>query len=705
MSIGSKARATDPKERIRQLIAEYAGDVSSLYQHGRIQYVQKLSETYRFFHNELEFIEVFKVQSGFNVIAGNPPWIKLIFEEKGILSETFPEVVIRKTSASSVKKYYSSTLVEKSIKISYYDEYIETESISNFIGSLQNYYYLKGQQSNLYKAIIINGLNQISEDGYLGLLHPESIYDDPNGNLLRNKVFKHLRFHFQFVNTLKLFPEILHWVTYGANIYSGEYLENICFKSIYNLYHPYTIENSFLHKGIGNCGGLKVKDEKSSSYIWNQLPHKERIITINKDVLRLFAKLNKDQGDCSSVKLMSIHSTHILAILDKFSRNRMRINDIDHKTFMGWDENQAQQEGIIKRETRWANINNYELILNGPHFYISQLLYKSPKRICDKPLDYSTIDLQLIDTQFQTRTNFIPSEDIESFTNRFKYLGERWIDKYKLVLSRRLSLSGERTLQVSLAPPRVSHINSVISIVCKNESELVQISAILSSIPLDFYVKSLGRGDLYDFIIRDLLYTSKYQEYLSIRSLLLNCLTNEYSEIWSNQWNDTWENCCWAKDDMRLKDFKTLAKKWSWDTPLRNWYERRWALVEIDIIVSMALGLSLEELLLIYSVHFPVLQQNEDDTWYDQKGNIVFTCSKGLTGVGLDRSEWERITKQVNPMQRTLKEGDTYEHTITKSELYYGKKITYYAPFDKCDRVEDYKIAWKHFEKVFSENK
>ena len=56
-------------------------------------------------------------------------------------------------------------------------------------------------------------------------------------------------------------------------------------------------------------------------------------------------------------------------------------------------------------------------------------------------------------------------------------------------------------------------------------------------------------------------------------------------------------------------------------------------------------------------------------------------------------------------MQRTLKEGDTYEHTITKSELYYGKKITYYAPFDKCDRVEDYKTAWKHFEKVFAENK
>ena len=110
----------------------------------------------------------------------------------------------------------------------------------------------------------------------------------------------------------------------------------------------------------------------------------------------------------------------------------------------------------------------------------------------------------------------------------------------------------------------------------------------------------------------------------------------------------------------------------------------------------MALGLTLEELILIYNVQFPVLQQNEDDTWYDTTGNIVFTCSKGLTGVGVDRSVWNTI--------KDLKAGDTYEHTIEKSELYHGKKVTYYAPFDKCDRVEDYKTAWAHFEQIFKEN-
>ena len=152
----------------------------------------------------------------------------------------------------------------------------------------------------------------------------------------------------------------------------------------------------------------------------------------------------------------------------------------------------------------------------------------------------------------------------------------------------------------------------------------------------------------------------------------------------------------WSKPDCRLKPFDTLTPEWQWSTPLRNWFERRQALVEIDVITAMALGLILDELILIYNVQFPVLQQNEDETWYDTRGNIVFTCSKGLTGVGLDRKDWEAI--------RTMNAGQTYEHTITKSELYYGKKITYYAPFDKCDRVEDYKVAWKWFEGVFHQD-
>ena len=180
-----------------------------------------------------------------------------------------------------------------------------------------------------------------------------------------------------------------------------------------------------------------------------------------------------------------------------------------------------------------------------------------------------------------------------------------------------------------------------------------------------------------------------------VRVLMLNCLNKYYRDLWEQSFKESFSQDSWSKKDSRLKRFDTLSQVWQWETPLRNWYERRQALVEIDVITAMALNLTLEELTLIYNVQFPVLQQNEDDTWYDTTGNIVFTCSKGLTGVGVDRPVWETI--------RDLKAGETYEHTIEKSELYHGKKVTYHAPFDKCDRVEDYKTAWAHFEKVFGE--
>lgn len=138
------------------------------------------------------------------------------------------------------------------------------------------------------------------------------------------------------------------------------------------------------------------------------------------------------------------------------------------------------------------------------------------------------------------------------------------------------------------------------------------------------------------------------------------------------------------------------------NTPLRNHFERRQALVEIDVIASMALGLSLNDLELMYRIQFPVLQQKEADTWYDANGKIVFTCSKGLTGVGVDRPVWDKIRVEA---EKAIAEGRPYEyeHTIEKSELYHGQKVTYVAPFDHPDRIADYRRAWDHFSKIFNE--
>lgn len=184
----------------------------------------------------------------------------------------------------------------------------------------------------------------------------------------------------------------------------------------------------------------------------------------------------------------------------------------------------------------------------------------------------------------------------------------------------------------------------------------------------------------------------------------MNCLTKYYADLWQELWQDEYREEQWSIDDPRLKPFDTLTREWQWATPLRNYFERRQALVEIDVIAAMALGLSLKDLEMIYSIQFPVLQQNEGDTWYDQKGNIVFTCSKGLTGVGCDRPEWNAIRGTVAADGNSYDgNGEPYTHTIDpkKSELYGGQQVTYYPPYTRPDRIQDYRRAWEFFEKKF----
>jgi len=158
----------------------------------------------------------------------------------------------------------------------------------------------------------------------------------------------------------------------------------------------------------------------------------------------------------------------------------------------------------------------------------------------------------------------------------------------------------------------------------------------------------------------------------------------------------------WTKSDPRLDDghFAHLTREWQRDCALRTDYARRQALVEIDVLVAMALGLILEELKAIYRIQFPVLRQNEQDTWYDQTDRIVFTCSKGLPGVGLPRKAKPKEGEPVGWEEiRDLTEG-TVERTVIDDTLPGGPRehtIVYVAPFDRCDRERDYETAWASF--------
>jgi len=87
--------------------------------------------------------------------------------------------------------------------------------------------------TNLYKCVIENGFSLLGNRGFMGLLHPEGVYDDPNGQPLRKEIYQRLKYHFQFSNVTGLFDQVSsRTITYSINIYEGVLKNQINFYSI-----------------------------------------------------------------------------------------------------------------------------------------------------------------------------------------------------------------------------------------------------------------------------------------------------------------------------------------------------------------------------------------------------------------------------------------------------------------------------------------
>lgn len=688
----------------------------------RLKIADRLAKRYHFFHPMLEFIEVFWLRDGFDIICGNPPWIKLEFDEQGILSEKYPEVAIRKMSAPNVRKMRDQMFEQiPATEELYRSEEIDTACSSIFMSAYCNYPLLVGQKTNLYKCVLENAMDMASEDkGYIGLLTPESIYDDPKGQPLRRELYKRLRYHFQYQNELRLFAEVDHHTVYGDQLLGPRRSSSPRFASLSNLFHPSTVDACFAHDGHGLCGG--IKDENGN---WNTKPHRDRIVTITDKELQVLSDTFEDgaTGDCA--KLVSIHSQEIINVIEKIANFSTHVRDKQPIITMSINETHGVDDGIMKRLTCVPNTENYEMIYSGPHFHVANPYYKTPRQSCVLNSDYDNIDLTEINADYVPRTNYVPVMPIAAYKKLFKGFQngqdkdgkptyDDWLDYYKVGFRRMMGPTSERTLICAVLRSKTAHIHTIISTSFLSRYDCVDMAALCSSIPLDFYIKTVGAVDLFPSRMASfpLGVAPEYQSALYSRTLMLNCLTTEYADLWESCWRNNYSKEQWSINDKRLKSFSSLQDHWTADTPLRNYFERRQALVEIDVIVAMALGLTLEDLEMIYTIQFPVLQQNEADTWYDQKGNIVFTCSKGLTGVGLDRKRntktgmlgWEDIRGDQIDENTYAGTSPTHTHTIdpAKSELYGGQQVTYYAPYTKCNRIEDYRRAWAHFEKMFN---
>lgn len=659
----------------------------------RLRLSEEIAKRHRFFHWELEFADVFAERGGFDLILGNPPWILLEFNERDVLSDYQPLLTIKNFKSNQTAKVRPDILKDEMARHIYLDEYQGMIGTQNFLRTVQNFPMLVGMKVNLYKCFLPQAWTYGNIQSVSGFLHPDGVYDDPQGGNLRGTLYPKLRFHFQFINELKLFPEVDHHMVFSLNIYSNEKVDT--FDSIANLFSPITIDQCYERYG-GELPGIKDKNNK-----WNIEGDNSRIVEIGKTELKLFAQLLDDSFEPMEARLPVLHAGEFIDVLRHFISQDCTIGSLDRCIFGSqmWNETNAMRDGFITRQVHFPE-GMMDTIYSGPHIGVANPLFKTSRRICRINSDYDNVDLTMIAKDYIQRINYMPGGRLEDYIKRVP--STPWQNKYfsqpRILMRNMFNLTGERTLVSAIAMPNTGHVHAVYGLAVKDVSLLVLIAGDMASIVYDFYIKILGKGSGGMNVIGGLPVVNNHiAPYKIVRALLLNCLTTHYSSLWMDCFKEEFVRDGWAKEDPRLSPerFTSLSKEWTWDTPLRTDYERRQALVELDVLTAMGLGLTLEQLKTIYRIQFPVLRQYEQDTWYDRNGRIVFTNNRSLTGVGYKRPEFNEI--------KDAKSG-VFTRTITDDTQPGGpveRTIEYVAPFDRCDREEDYETVWAYFEEKF----
>lgn len=620
-----------------------------------------------FFHWELDFAPVFAC-GGFDLQVGNPPWVRPDWDEAGVLAEFDPwwRLSEKPSEADKVGKR-AVDLSDPGALTEFLDQRAIQTGATEHLGSRVDRPVLEGLRTDLYRCFMERAWRSMALDGVVGLIHPESHFTEVRAKGLRQETYSRLRRHWQFRNELRLF-EISHTREYGVHIYGQQ--GEIQFIQGSSLYHPATVIRSLSHDGSGTPPG--VKDDQGD---WDVRPHAERVIQVGEAQLSSWARLIDEPLTASTQARMMYPVNKASAIvLDKLAA-APRVGELEFDWTRGWNETTSRKLGFFEAVSgapdSWQTV-----ILQGPHLSVGNPLFQQPDDREGRQHLYDAIHLESIGEEFIPRTNYRVGKSLNEYLAGYpQWNANPSCEYFRLAWREMCDSTTSRTLHGALLPPGPCHVDGLLSVSVSASIDLVVMAGATSSVLSDFLIKVMGIGHVKTSAATKLPHIRGHalEPQLVLRTLRLNCLVRPYAPLWDELYSEGWQQDSWVPhigvDYGDRSPLGVVGPKWQWETPLRRAADRRQALVEIDAIVAIMLGITAEELLTIYRTQFPVLQKYERDALYDASGRQL---------PGKLASDYRK--------KGALKPDDL---TVDG--------VTYVEPFVGVDRERDMELAHKHF--------
>jgi hypothetical protein len=582
--------------------------------------VASIREKEAFFHWDLEFGHIMR-RGGFDLQVGNPPWVRPRWLDDSVLAEFDPWFGFEDSSHPAFQELRSALLMDTLLRASYLSERSSNQGLTRYLSSAPYFPELHGIGTNLYMAFMARTWSHQSSTGRIGLLHPEGHFTHPDAEILRRNTYSRLRRHWHFVNEAQLFPEVGHDTDFGVHIYGtrGE----IRFQMAANLQLPATLDGS-LNALIDADYLSEIPGIKTVDGDWDRRPHPERVYTVDSDTLRLWSQLfDPDSEDAAGSRLMRPHSNADMRVIAILASPQTRVLSTGCNWTSALNETQAKKRGIITRHTLQPETWD-DLVLQGPHFTNANPFNEQPGLASTQSRDRVSWDLNYLEEDAIPRSAY----QIDQQVSQFEIAGATWDDRpstayFRLIHRVMTKAIRRRAFHVAVIPPGPTHINACHTYRWHSVDDTCHMASLCVGLPYDFLLKVSGGGATGSFF-QGLPFprNSPFRNQQLLRFLRLNCLTAAFSHLWQDIWNGSFETDEFTTGDARLGKL-AHGRHWSSQTPLRSAFERRMALVELDVLAALSLEIDIEELCAIYRSQFGVLRAGEWTMRFDRNGDEV----------------------------------------------------------------------------------